>query len=60
VSPMALTIPISDARTRQFLMSMCAQAQSQWAAQRIQTNPLQALQVYAPLNRQAVLDMLQD
>jgi hypothetical protein len=39
---------------------MCAQAHSQWAAQLIELAPAQAAKTFAPLNMQAVLDLLQD
>jgi hypothetical protein len=57
---MTSTLASTDPRTRQFLMAMCARAQSQGVAQRTQQAPLQASLAYANLNRQAVLDLLQN
>lgn len=50
----------SPEATRQFLQAMCAKANSQMAAQRLQDAPHQAVMAQANLDLQTVLDLLRD
>ena len=46
--------------TRQFLLSMCAQANRQLAMQGLQNKPSTAVLAQANLSRQVVLDLLRN
>lgn len=52
--------PLTPEDTRQFLLRMCAKANSQMAAQACQWDPALAVRAQAHLDLQTVLDLLRD